>query len=317
MRADRARAAALLIGAVLGAAHVAGDRASSLGHRPPQAFGAGVTALDAPLVLRSGDGVTGAGMNVTTLRPVAPMTSVVANADEEAGAADVTLADLTIDCDGRADFGVRLVRVSNLRLRGVRVTNCTRDGVRLSGHGVRTRRFRLEDVEAANNGEGGVVVQWAMRDGVYDGVVATGNGGTGITIDHSEATAHGLVARGNGRDGLYLRNLFATTISEVSATHNGRHGVLVEGWVHSVGSAWRAQGNGQGDGGAADVLFSGRADLSYGVTRASVLTGLVAGDYHELGAAPGPVSGLAVDPDVTDLTIIGVVQSAPEDARAP
>jgi hypothetical protein len=250
-----------------------------------QSFPEGETTLNETIVLGTGAVLSGAGREETILLAGSSLTEMVRNADDTAGNSGITIRDLTLDCGNRAGFGIRLTRASRLRLENVRVTNCRRNGMKISGGGMPTRRFTLTGIEATNNGEDGIIVQWAMRDGIYSDIYAEANGRHGITFDHSEFTAANIVTRDNRRSGIFLRNLFATTLSGLTATHNGEHGILVQGWVHSVGSAWRAQGNSQNASGAFDdIHFSGDASLSYGVTRRASLTGVITGDFQNLGA---------------------------------
>lgn len=163
-------------------------------------------------------------------------------------------------------------------------------------------------VEAKNNGQDSIIVLWAMRDGSYDSVFASGNGRNGITFDHSEFKANSIVARDNRGSGIFLRNLFATSLSNLISTHNGKHGILVQGWASSVGTGWRSQANSQSsDGGFDEIHFTADGSLSYGVTRDSVLSGLVTEYFSDLGAPLRAPQGIRVEPGVGLLRPVGGV----------
>lgn len=281
--------------------------ASALAQAPQLVtFGAGVHEIGEAIVLGDRATLTGQGMSATTLRAGSGLAALVTNADPAEGNRDITISNLTIDCEGRADFGIQLIRTSHLVLRDVRVTNCRRDGIRISGQGRPTRRFSLIGVEATDNGQDGIIVLWAMRDGRYDNIYAEGNGRHGVTFDHSEFTANNIIARANDGSGIFLRNLFATTLSSLTATHNGQHGILVQGWVSSLGTGWRAQANSQGEDGVFDeVHFSADDSLSYGATRDSVLTGLVTEGFPDLGAQGTARFGVYVEDGVRNLRLVG------------
>lgn len=275
---------------------------------PVLSFEAGEHILERPLVLTNGTTVRGISPAATVLVAGGAMEAVLTNSDPAAGNSGIVIQDLTIDCRNRADFGLRLIRTAKAELRNVAVRNCRRDGARLSGNGVRTRGFLIDNLTAENNGADGLIVLWAMRDGRYANIFAEGNGRHGVTFDHSEFTATNVVARNNRASGVFLRNLFATTLNGITATHNGEHGILVQGWVVSTGNGWRAQSNGKRERGTYDdIFFSADDSLSYGATRAVSLNGVVTGDFGELDDDANIRHGIRIEAGVGDVVINGAV----------
>lgn len=274
----------------------------------PRIFGAGEHRIDSAISLSDGETLRGAGMMATTLLASGNLEAIVRNSNQDDGNQSIVVEDLTIDCDGRADYGAFFVRARNLQLRNVAVRNCDRDGIRVSGRGVRTRGFLLDNVRAENNGVDGIIVMWAMRDGLYSNLYAEGNRRHGITFDHSEFTATNIVARGNNRSGVFLRNLFASTLNGLTSTHNGEHGVLVQGWVVSTGNAWRSQSNSKSSSSSFDdIFFSADSSLSYGATRDVSLNGVIVGDFAELDTTAHVRHGIKINPGVGSIQIDGAV----------
>lgn len=247
----------------------------------------GVQTVDQAILLPSGGALVGAGVGRTVLKAGGDLVGIVRNADQEAGNSRILLTDLTIDCAGKADYGAFFVRAENLIVRNVELKGCRRDGARISGNGRHTRGAFLTDIDAHDNRGDGLIVMWAMRDVSYANVRAYRNGRNGVTFDHSELVATNIIARENKRDGVFLRNLFATAFSNIAATRNGRHGIFVQGWVASAGSNWRAQANSVSAPGKFDEIhFTAADDLSYGATRNSILSTVIAGGYPEIMPEP-------------------------------
>ncbi len=251
----------------------------------------------------------GEGPGATILVARGRLDSVVTNADHEAGGAHVRVRGLSVDCGGEAATGVRLIRVADVEVSDLHVTGCRETGVRLSGQGRITRGAVLRDIVAERNGGDGVMVMWAMRGVLYDGVTARFNAGRGVVIDHSEGIASGVRANGNAGIGIYLRNFFANTLDGLVATRNGRHGIYAVGMVASTGSNWIASGNSASEPGAYDEIhFSAGSDLSYGVTDDARVEGVFAGAYENGTGEASARYGVFIAPGVTGLEISGLVE---------
>lgn len=263
--------------------------------------------LRAPLRLPSRSSLTGSGQGVTVLIARETMDSVVANRDPEGGNSAITLSGFSVDCTRRARHGLLLIRTSALHIERVEARRCRDTGVRVSGHGEITRGTVLEAVSAHNNDGHGIVIMWATRNARYSNLYASGNGQTGIVIDHSEGSAVNLQADGNRQDGIFIRNVFAVTATNLVATRNGRHGIYVQGMVASAGASWTAQGNSRSEAGAHDELhFTADDTLSYGRTRNSVIHGVVLGAYINGFGEPTARHGLYIAPEITALQIAGL-----------
>ena len=269
---------------------------------------AGDFTADQPITLGSRSSLSGEGAGITVITPGRDLgQAVIANTAGEEGNRDITLSDLTVDCAGRADIGALFVRVENLRLSNVELRNCRQEGLRASGKGRQTRGIFLDNVEVHDNGGDGMIVLWASRESFYTNIRSYANGRTGIVIDHSEGLGVNLLANGNAGNGIFFRNLFASSFSNVAATRNGRHGIFAQGFVESLGTNWRAQSNSRAEAGRYDELFlSGAADLSYGVSRNSVLEGVIAGGYAELGPSSARY-GVTRAGEGVDVAITGIV----------
>lgn len=61
-------------------------------------FNAGLHSLNTILILNNNTIVTGAGIGVTVLRPNSNFPEVIANADTSNGNSNITISNLTIDC---------------------------------------------------------------------------------------------------------------------------------------------------------------------------------------------------------------------------
>lgn len=275
--------------------------------------------LRAPLRLPSRSSFTGSGQGVTLLIARETMDSVVANRDPEGGNSAITLSGFSVDCARRARHGLLLIRTSALHIERVEARRCRDTGVRVSGHGEITRGAVLEAVSAHNNGGPGIVIMWATRNARYSNLYASGNGQTGIVIDHSEGSAVNLQADGNREDGIFIRNVFAVTATNLVAARNGRHGIYVQGMVASAGASWTAQGNSRSEPGAHDELhFAPDDTLSYGITRNSVIHGVVLGAYINGLGEPTARHGLYIAPEITALRIEGLAfEPVLGTARAP
>lgn len=271
--------------------------------------------LRTPLRLPSRSSLAGSGQGVTVLIAREAMENVVANRDPDGGNTAITLSGFSVDCVRRARHGLLLIRTSALHIERVEARRCRDTGVRVSGHGEITRGAVLEAVSAHNNDGHGIVIMWATRNARYSNLYATGNGQTGIVIDHSEGSAVNLQADGNRQDGIFIRNVFAVTATNLIATRNGRHGIYVQGMVASAGSSWTAQGNSRSERGAHDELhFTEDDQLSYGITRNSVIHGVVLGAYINGLGEPTARYGLYIAPEITALQVEGLAFEPVRDA---
>ncbi len=263
--------------------------------------------LNHPLRLPSASSLQGSGQGSTVLIVRQAMDAVVTNRDHEAGNAAITLAGLTVDCARQGGHGVLAIRVVDLHMERLEALHCRQTGVRVSGHGEITRGAVLDSVTARDNIGHGIVVMWASRNARYTNLYATGNGESGIVIDHSEGSGVNLHADRNRVDGIYIRNVFGQTLTNLVSTRNGRHGIYVQGMVASAGSAWIAQGNSfRAPGEHDEVHFNSDGTLSYGITRNSVIHGIVAGAFADGIGDPLARHGLYIAPEITALQMEGL-----------
>jgi hypothetical protein len=205
------------------------------------------------------------------------------NADDEGGNFHIELvggeivgnrlaAENAGDCIG-------FVRVGNLRLENLEISDCGRDGIFLSGGGRHTRHVVIRDVRVNHNRRYGLVLSWAMRNVVVDSVSASNNGVDGVYSDHSESNYRNITATENGRDGIFIRNVFNNSYTDLLAFRNERHGIRVLGMCYSQGRNWNSYINGQRgrDGNDADIYFEALDNLSYGITSNARVDGINAG----------------------------------------
>ena len=275
----------------------------------PQAvrLGAGEYRLREGLSLGSRNSLTGAGAGVTVLKMTGRGEYVVGNRDAEAGNEHITLSGLTIDCNGRASVGGLFRRTASLTVTNVEFHGCEEYGLRISGDGRPTRGVFLDNLDIHHNGLDGMTILWATRESLYTNIRSHSNARMGIIIDHSEGMGANLLADENGGNGIFLRNLFAGSYTNIAATRNGRHGILVQGFVSSVGTGWRAQANSRARPGVFDEVFlAANAELSYGVSRQSVIEGLVVGGFNDLGPASARY-GVSRQDGTVDISLSGVV----------
>ncbi|MFN3834533.1 MAG: right-handed parallel beta-helix repeat-containing protein [Glycocaulis sp.] len=279
----------------------AGDRPVAITLAPGQ------YPLNRPLRLPSRSSLTGSGQGVSVLVARQAMEALVTNRDHEAGNAHISLGGFSVDCARQADHGVLSIRTADLHMERIGARRCRQTGIRVSGHGEITRGAVLEALTARDNAGHGIVIMWAARNTRYSNLYASGNGQTGIVIDHSEGSAVNLHADGNRLDGIFIRNVFAVTATNLVATRNGRHGIYVQGMVASAGSAWTAQGNSRSEPGAHDELhFTADGQLSYGMTRNSVIHGVVLGAYINGVGEPTARHGLYIAPEIAALQVEGL-----------
>ncbi|MCC5981207.1 MAG: right-handed parallel beta-helix repeat-containing protein [Oceanicaulis sp.] len=260
-----------------------------------------------PLRLGSQTSLSGGGAGITEIRARRAMEALITNRDHGEGNRAITISGLTVDCGRRARHGLLAIRITDLHMERIEARHCRETGVRVSGQGVITRGAVLESVTARDNPGHGIVIMWATRNARYSNLYATGNGQSGIVIDHSEGSAVNLHADGNRLDGIFIRNVFAVTATNLIATRNGRHGIHVQGMVASAGASWTAQGNSQSEPGTHDELHVTADDtLSYGITRNSVIHGVVLGAHINGVGEPAARHGLYIAPEITTLQVEGV-----------
>lgn len=263
--------------------------------------------LGKPIVLPSRVSLTGAGAGLTRLTAgfSGRESAMMRNPDPEAGGQALTIGSMTLDCAGRTDWGLHLTRVSDLTLHDLELTGCRMEGARVSGRGQPTRGLFAHRLHAHHNGADGLLFMWATREAFYSDLRAHHNGRHGVTFDHSEAVAVNVIADSNKGAGVHLRNLFASSFTNIAATRNGEHGILVQGMVASVGASWRAQNNSVGKPGAFDdVFFSADASLSYGLSRDSSIAGLITGASEFLGQTTER-HGVHYETGLADVAITG------------
>lgn len=282
---------------------------------------AGTISLEEPINLQSRKSLRGAGAGVTVLQMNGrDKNFVLGNIFTEEGETDITISDLTVDCNNNALMGISMTRVANLRISNVEIMNCSRDGLRVSGQGVHTRGIFIDGISSHHNKDDGVIVLWASREALISNIRSHENGRNGVTFDHSEGSAVNVIANGNGGNGVFFRNLFAGSYANISATRNGRHGLYLQGFVASSGASWRAQANSRNAEGKYDEIFlTDAADLSYGISRNSVVTGVVAGGMDELGLSQARygITWQSGDVDIEFANVRHGVTVAGEECRAP
>ncbi|GGD09471.1 hypothetical protein GCM10011342_17930 [Aquisalinus flavus] len=282
---------------------------------------AGTINLSEPLNLDSRKTLRGAGAGVTVLKMSGGMEEfAVGNLSVEDGETDITISDLTIDCNRKAGMGIFMTRVSNLRIENVETMNCLRDGLRVSGKGVPTRGTFIDNVSSHHNKDDGVIILWASREALISNLRSYENGRDGVVFDHSEGSAVNVIANANGGNGIFFRNLFGGSYVNISATRNGRHGLYLQGFVGSTGASWRAQANSQKEEGKFDEIFlTDSAELSYGISRDSVVTGVVTGSGPEFGTPPARygITWHSADVDIEFANVRFGVTASGDECRAP
>lgn len=188
---------------------------------------------------------------------------------------------------GPGDFhGILLVRTEQVRIADLDVMNCSGDGIRLNGKGHHTRDIQLRNLRLVDNNRCGLNVMWAERMVFVSDVYATGNREVGIRSDHSEGLYQNICADSNPGSGIFIRNIFGGTYNNLTASRNGGIGIHVLGMVCSRGSNWGAHNNSRENPGThADIFFDAHSDYSYGITKQTVLSNVIAGPYREYGPA--------------------------------
>jgi hypothetical protein len=263
---------------------------------------------------------SGAGVTIVQAAPGFGDVPQIQNADISGGNAQITITALTVDgnkagqnSDG-AKHGIFLQRVSDGFIDNVECRDVDGHGIRVDGHGVITRNFRFANVHVHDNRGIGLYATWAMRNVEYVNVLASANGSHGVEFDHSEAKVVNIDARGNGGSGIFIRNVFGCIYSNLHATRNGQHGILVQGMTDSSGMNWFAANNSSSSVGAYDdVYFSGDATLSFGITNQAVIIGLAAGPNAQFGATTEAYGLYVADPStgsIGDLKIFGALVGA-------
>ncbi len=272
-------------------------------------LGPGIHRVTRPVLLGSNTSLEGSGPGLSIIRASAQLDAVVSNANAEGGNRNIALRNVSIDCDGRAQRAVLMVRVSEIDLEDLEVTRCTTEGLRVSGRGEVTRGVRAINLNAHHNRGDGLIFMWATRNVQYSNVRAHFNTGQGIVFDHSEFQASNVSACDNGGDGIHLRNFFAGDLRGIYSCRNGRHGIFVEGMVASTGTSWISQSNGRSQPGQFDEIhFSASDVLSYGVSRDTTISGVTTGAYRNGFGDPTARHGVFIE-DGVGLTVEGMTFS--------
>lgn len=218
----------------------------------------------------------------------APM---IISGDAEEGAHHVEITGGILDGNrqgqGAGDFhGILFMRVEQVRISDLEVRNCSGDGIRLNGRGRHTRDVQLRNLRLMNNARCGLNVMWAMRNVFVSDVIAGGNTEVGVRSDHSEGLFQNICANANVGDGIFIRNIFGGTYNNLTASRNGGIGIHVLGMVCSRGSNWGAHNNSMKQSGEfSDIFFDADSRLSYGISKMTVLSNIIAGPYNEYGPA--------------------------------
>ena len=218
-------------------------------------------------------------------------TTMIANRDPENGNRHIEIVGGVIDGNrarqGVGDFhGILLVRAQQVRIADLDVVNCSGDGIRLTGKGQHTRDVQLRNLRLIDNNRCGLNVMWAQRNILVSDIYAKGNKEVGIRSDHSEGLYQNICANANEGHGIFIRNIFGGAYNNLTASRNGGIGIHVQGMVCSRGSNWGAHNNStQKPGKHADIFFDGDDTLSYGISKQTVLSTIIAGPYKEYGPA--------------------------------
>lgn len=213
--------------------------------------------------------------------------ALITNADHEAGNDHIEIIGGKLKGPGQEGdaLGIFLVRAQNSRISGTSVTEFPQDGIRLSGHGRHSRKLFVDSVTCTNNGNSGLNLMWAVREVQVSNVLLEGNL-IGLRSDHSEGSYVNVNANANRQWGIYIRNVFGNHYTNLTACRNGSAGINVLGMVSSGGTSWRAHNNGQQDATTpADLVFDDKADLSYGRSASSIISGISAGHYPQYGGS--------------------------------
>lgn len=223
--------------------------------------------------------------------------AMIVNADSDAGNHHLQIIGGLLDGrtadQGIGDYhGIEFTRVQTAHIIDTDIRNCSGDGIRLTGKGRHSRDLQLRGLRLYDNRRCGLNVMWAERNIFVSDVFAKGNGEVGIRSDHSEGLYQNIAADQNSGHGIFIRNIFGGTYNNLTATRNGGYGIHVQGMVCSRGSNWGAHNNStQKPGKFPDLYFDANATLSYGISKHTVLSNLLAGNFHEYGPA---TSGQAV-----------------------
>lgn len=216
---------------------------------------------------------------------------VIANADQKNGNHHIEVTGGRIDGHGKEQskkesHGLSFCRVNQLRITGVEVSDCSGDGIRISGGGSKTCLTFVSSVIAKGNRGSGVNIMWASRQVVVSDVATSDNGKFGVRSDHSEGSYSNIVADRNLDVGIFIRNIFGGSYVNLTASRNGGIGILVQGMVMSLGSNWSSHNNSASQPGKySEIFFTADDSLSYGRTADTAITNICAGNYREYGEA--------------------------------
>lgn len=297
--------------AALDAANAAGGGAVYL---PPGTYLIGYVSGPADLTIGSKTTLFGEGRGVSILKlKNADNGHILLNKNPVAGDTDITIRNLSIDGNKAnqsttTNYGLLLKRVTRLTLLDIDIHDGAGTGALITGDAQQTRMAEIANVLVRDCGMDGLWVGDAMRDVTYVNVIVTGNGGNGMTLDHSEALTSGILADNNTGYGIFIRNVFGCSYNNLVATRNGKHGIYVLGMCYSSGGNWRAQANGQSGAGYSDVYFTATS-IGYGVTQAAIVTGILCGSTVSITGGYGATTedyGIYIEDGVSELKLIGV-----------
>jgi hypothetical protein len=264
---------------------------------------AGTYGVSATLVLDDYVALIGQGIGLSTLFVLAGAAPVViTNADVVNGNPGLTIRGLTIDgnranATGSSAHGIALYGCQDgLTLEDIEVHDCWGTGVYLSGEALLgfLRPTFIRGIDTHHNWVG-FQISYAHRRTVIQGINAESNEYHGVVFDVTQLTASDITARYNGNGGggpadvcgIWIRNIATGSFVNLVAELNYRHGIYVQGATNTVGSSWRAQGNGQLTSNTYDDVHFAVNGSGYGETTNFSLAGLVAGQASVIAASVG------------------------------
>lgn len=215
--------------------------------------------------------------------------SLIANVDQEAGNHHIEV--LGGQLEGNApganldeSHGINFTRVNQARISGSEIRKFGGDGIRINGRGEKYRGTFLSSLLLEDNQFSGLNIMWASRNVLVSDILARGNKVFGVRSDHSEGSYSNIQADENKGDGIFIRNIFGGNYVNLTATRNGKAGIVVQGMVASLGANWSAHNNSTSKPGQfSEIVFSADSSLSYGLTAHTAITGVCAGSHFMYG----------------------------------
>lgn len=214
---------------------------------------------------------------------------LIANTDPENGNHHIEVVGGRLQGNAPApgtgeSHGISFTRVNHARISGSEIRQFGGDGIRINGRGKIHRNTFLSSLVLESNGHSGLNIMWASRNVFVTDVLVRGNKVFGLRSDHSECSYSNIQADNNEGDGIFIRNIFGGNYVNLTATRNGKAGIVVQGMVASLGSNWAAHNNSTSEPGRfSEIFFSADASLSYGITANTAITGINAGSYKNYG----------------------------------